>query len=537
VTKRPEYDPLTDDLSVERRAAQLVVPALDLRTTDTSKPDESFELAEKWLDDLGVGGFCLFGSDDKTAQRLRALKRPGRGPAGIGPIIASDLERGLGQQVKGGTDLPPLMALGAAGDETLARQAGSLTGREARSVGIDWVYAPVLDLADTASNPIIQARAFGADPALVTRLGMAWIEGLEDEGAVACAKHFPGHGATTLDSHDALPTVTKPRDVFEARDLVPFKAAAALPVASFMTAHVAYPNLGSEKPATIEPLIIDGILRKQLKYDGVVATDALIMAGVTDATGGEEAKAAVLALEAGCDVLLFPRDPRAIVRAIAAWARTGGQSARARLQDAVGRVLHMKRRLGLAGPAHNLKTKKTHAPPDGPSLAQKIADAALTRLGPTRPPLAKGETVALLVVDDDGIEHAGLELVTEFEEALGTIHVATLGPDATSEERSRAREIASHAQRVVAAVLCRTRAWKNRPGLSAEHQDFLRSLGAQATVVALATPYALAGACPAGSQILVAYGDDPYSQRAAARALLGGKAPGTLPVSVDLFSK
>jgi len=536
VAKRSEYDPLVDDLSVERRAAQLVMPVLDVRADGAA--DHAFEQAEKLLDDLGVGGFILFGGDEKVVQRLRALKRPGRGPAGIGPFIAADLERGLGQQVKGGTDLPPLMALGAANDETLARQAGSLTGREARAAGIDWVFAPVLDLADMAENPIVQARAFGSDPALVSRLGAAWIQGLEEEGALACAKHFPGHGSTSQDSHDSLPRVSRPRDVFDARDLVPFKMAAALPVSSFMTAHVAYPQLASDKPATIEPAIVDGILRKQLKYDGLVVTDALIMSGLTDATAGDEARAAVLALEAGCDVILFPKDPRAVMRTIAAWARTGGQAARARLQDAVGRVLHLKRQIGLAGPAHHLKTKKTTAPPEGVKLAQRIADAALTRVGPARPPLAKGEKTALLVIDDDGVDHPALELTLELQEALGTIHTAALGPDATDEERARAREIAGSAQQVVAAVLCKTRAWKGRPGLAPAHRAFLQSLGGAASVVALATPYALAGSCPQGSEVLVAYGDDASSQRAAARVLLGAKASGTLPVeNLELFAK
>lgn len=542
MAKRPEYDPLVDDLSVERRAAQLIVPILDLRPSKDNEPEEAFDHAEKLLDDMGIGGFIVFGGDEKTAARLRALKRPGRGPAGIGPFTASDLERGLGQQVKGGTDLPPLMALGAANDEALARSAGSLTGREARAVGIDWVFAPVLDLADTPENPIVQARAFGSDPALVSRLGLAWIQGLEEEGAMACAKHFPGHGATTQDSHDSLPRVTRAKETIEARDLAPFRVAAALPVSSFMTAHVAYPTLAPSKaadtPSTIEPAIVDGILRQKLKYDGLVVTDALIMSGLTNATGGDETRAAILALEAGCDVLLYPKDPRAVMRAVAAWARTGGQPARARLQDAVGRVLHMKRQLGLAGPAHHLKTKKTMAPPEGAKLAQKIADAAVTRVGAPRPPLAKGEKVALVVLDDDGLEHPALELILELQEALGTIHVATLGPEAKDDERAHAREIARGAQRVVAAVLCRTRAWKGRPGLAPAHRASLLSLGGAVSVVGLATPYALAGACPAGSEVLIVYGDDPASQRAAARVLLGAKAPGALPVEkLELFSK
>ncbi|MBI3725390.1 hypothetical protein HY251_15770, partial [bacterium] len=397
--------------------------------------DEPYEQAEKWLDDLGVGGFIVFGGDEKAKKKIDSLKRRGRGPAGIGPVIAADLERGLGQQVRGGTVLPPLLALGAAQDEKLAHAAGALTGREARAAGIDWVFAPVLDLADLAENPIVQARALGHDPSLVTRLGLAWDQGLEEEGCIACGKHFPGHGGTAQDSHDALPRVTRSKEVMEARDLVPFRAAAALPIGSFMTAHVAYPALGSDAPATIDAKIITGILRSSAKYDGVVVTDALVMSGITNATGGDEGRAAVLALEAGCDVLLFPKDPRAVVRTVAAWARTGGQEARARLQDAVGRLLHMKRQLGLAGPSHFQRpirgVRGPASPPqetpitatylDGTKLARKIADAAITRVGEAKPPLAKGQKVLVLAIDDDDSEHGGLEVVLELQERLGEV--------------------------------------------------------------------------------------------------------------------
>jgi beta-N-acetylhexosaminidase len=544
VPRRPEYDPLVDDLSVERRAAQLVVPVLDLRPSKGNDPDESFAQAEKWLDDLGVGGFILFGGDEKTKKRLEALKRPGRGPAGIGPLIASDLERGVGQQVKGGTILPPLMALGASRDEKLAAAAGALTGREARAVGIDWVFAPVLDLADLPENPIVQARAFGSAPDLVTRLGIAWAKALEEEDVVACAKHFPGHGGTTQDSHEALPKVTRSRETLEARDLAPFHAAAELPLGSFMTAHVAYPSLAKGgAPATLEPRITEAYLRKAWRYDGVVSTDALIMTGLLEAVGGEEGAAAVLALEAGCDVLLYPKDPKAVVRALAGWARTNGQPARARLQDAVGRVLHMKRRLGLAGPAYHRAPR--HAPaalpdPEGQKLGQRIAESSTTRLGARHEPLASGKKALLLTIDDDGVESPGLDLVLELQPKLAELRTTTLGPQATAEERERARGLAAGVDRVVATVLCRARGWKGRAGLEPAHAAFLRSLGSigvPLTVVGLCSPYALAGACPRGSEVLLVYGDDPASQRAAAAALLGGPAPGALPVeTVELFA-
>lgn len=285
-------------------ASRLVIEALRLDRRDAAEISRRLDRALE----LGVGGFILFGGEAGAVARLteRARRAAGR------PLwMAADLERGAGQQFRGLTELPPPAALAAApspGDA--AERAGTLTGREARSVGVDWVLAPVVDLDAERRNPIVATRSFGSDAARVAELAARWIDGCQSSGALACAKHFPGHGRTTTDSHVELPLVEAGAEELE-RDLLPF--AALVPrVATMMAAHVAYPALGSDRPATRAPEIVRGILRERFGFGGPVATDAMIMAGV----GADGAAAAVEAVGAGCDLVLYPGDAAATIAAL-----------------------------------------------------------------------------------------------------------------------------------------------------------------------------------------------------------------------------
>lgn len=511
------------DTPLEALAAQVVLPVLDLRKAEALPG--VWEAARR-LAARGVGGFILFGGDRRTLGReladLRALA-----PRGL--LVSADLERGLGQQVHGGAHQPPLLALGAAGDERLARAAARAVAEDALEVGVDWVLGPVLDLADEPRNPIVGTRSLGADPARVAALGAAIIEGIQAAGALACAKHYPGHGATTDDSHAALPVVTRAREALLERDLRPFRAAVEAGVASIMTAHVAYPTLsdaGKDVPCTLDPGLVRGLLRQGLGFDGLVVTDALIMDGALLAAG-DELGAACRALEAGADALLYPKAPDAVIDRVAAWAAAAPGRA-ARLREAAGRVMAAKARVRRA----------PRAPFDGgPHVdpGEAVAAAALTRLGEARPALRRGEAAGLVVLDDDALPGLGHEVVAALTEAGVELSPAVVGPDAPPAAVERARAVAAGAaargERLVVVVGCRVRAWKGRPGLAPGLLELLRSLpAARTTVVALCGPAPLRGALPAGAELLVGWGDEPAVQAAAARALLGGPAPGRLPV-------
>ena len=285
--------------------ARVVIEALRL---DRWSPDEVERRADRGLE-LGVGGFILFGGE---AERVGRLLERVRDDAARPLWIGADLERGAGQQIRGLTELPPPAALAAhPAPGAAAAAAGRVTAAEALSVGINWVIAPVLDLDAEPDSPIVATRSFGPDPRRVGELGVRWIDACQSVGAAACAKHFPGHGRTTEDSHIGLPSIDASPALLE-EDLAPF-AAVAESVDSVMAAHVAYPALGSERAATVAPNIIAGLLRGRLGFEGVMTTDAMIMGGV----GPDDASAAVEAVTAGCDLICYPSDARATIDALA----------------------------------------------------------------------------------------------------------------------------------------------------------------------------------------------------------------------------
>ena len=320
-------------------AAGLFLPALRL---DRDAPGEVREEAERALE-IGVGGFLLFGG---RAERVRALVSDLREAAGRPLWMAADLERGAGQQFRGAVQLPPPAGLARTPNpEEAARTAGRITGEEARRLGIDWVLAPVLDLDVEPENPIVGTRSFGADPDLVSRLGAAWIDGCQATGVAACAKHFPGHGRTTADSHLECPRVDADRDLLKRQDLAPFRAAAPA-VASMMTAHVAYTRLTHRRdpaPATLNREIVSGLLRGSMGYEGLVVTDALVMEGLGGAEE-DEGELVARAVRAGCDLFLYPRDLETAVDALARLVDAGDPEITERIRESRQRSRRTRRR-------------------------------------------------------------------------------------------------------------------------------------------------------------------------------------------------
>lgn len=500
--------------TLEQNAARVVVPVLDLRPSADAAASWSGarELARR-----GVGGFILFGGEAATlAAELAELRAQAPGPL----LIGSDLERGVGQQVVGCSSLPPLSALGAADDPELARAAGEALAHEALALGIDWIYAPVLDLADEPRNPIVGGRAFAAEPERVATLGRAFVEGLQGAGALACAKHYPGHGPTLLDSHEADPVVERSGQELRARDLAPFRAVADA-VASVMSAHVAYPTLtGDDLPATRSPQLLGELLRGELGFAGAVVSDALIMDGVR-AGGLSEQEAACAALAAGCDLLLYPSEPAALIEALVRWAGEAPERA-ARLAEAAGRAEALAARA--AAPQRELAA----ATAAGRALEERICAAALARRGSAQAPLAAGQEVALLILDDDEAPTLGNALAAELRAAGVALRVAGVDGREASDP-ARWREAAASCARRVVAVGCQVRAWKGRPGLAPELGRLLAELEpAGLSVVGLCGAAPLREA-PAGAELLLAHGAAPAAERAAARVLLGADAPGRWP--------
>ncbi|MES2947225.1 MAG: beta-N-acetylhexosaminidase [Pseudomonadota bacterium] len=248
-----------------------------------------------------IRAVCLFRKNLGTAAEVRKLTADLREVMGPLALIGLDQEGGSVIRATFLPQAPAAMALGACGDLEQAQHVGAAVSRGLRSLGINWNFAPVVDVNNNPANPVIAERSFSADPLAVARLAGAWMEGAMSEGVACCIKHFPGHGDTHTDSHHALPTVDKSLAELEQLELIPFRALASTAPA-VMTAHIVYPQIDAEHPATLSRKVLTGVLREAIGYAGVVITDALMMKAVYDRYG--HARASVLTLQAGADLVL-----------------------------------------------------------------------------------------------------------------------------------------------------------------------------------------------------------------------------------------
>lgn len=295
----------SEDLSAPRRAAQFIMPRIDFQDPG------SLKRAERLARDFCVCGFIIFNGDveqvKKTTERLASL-------SGFPLFFGCDVERGLGQRVSGATLFPFAMAQGAMDDVDILRRQAVVTAREMRYCGLNLAFAPVLDVNSEPKNPIINARAFSDDPALVSKLGGVFAETMQKEGVLACGKHFPGHGATLEDSHVEIPGVGKPLERLMESDLLPFREAIAKRLHCVMPAHVRYAAIDPPGvPATLSQAILRDLLRGTLGFNGLVISDSFRM----DALGGNEREEEniLAALASGVDIVLDPRDPEGFLEA------------------------------------------------------------------------------------------------------------------------------------------------------------------------------------------------------------------------------
>ena len=266
-------------------------------------------------------------------------------------LFAADFERGLAYRLNGPTDFPHAMAFGATGDVNYAREAGRITAREARAIGVQWNWFPDADVNSNPANPIINNRSFGEDPQQVSEFVKAYIAGAHEYGMLTTAKHFPGHGDTSTDSHVTVPIVAGDRHHLDTIELPPFRAAIGAGVDAVMVAHLSVPALDPDPHtvASISPAIVDGLLRHDMGFQGMVVTDAMDMNGLMalfppgPAASGQ---AAVAAVKAGDDVLIIPADLDGAYNGLLAAVRSG-EIPEARIDQSVLRILRAKASVGL----------------------------------------------------------------------------------------------------------------------------------------------------------------------------------------------
>lgn len=527
------------EMTLEEKIGQMLVPAMS--PVFMNRESDEFRMIERHIVEFHVGGYHAFGGDPVAlAALLNRMQRLAKIPL----LITADLEGGPGYQFRGATRLPRAMALGATGSDELAYRAGQITAIEGRALGIHVNFYPVLDVNNNPRNPIINIRSFGEDVALVSRLGQAYIRGAQENGQLATAKHFPGHGDTSQDSHLELPVIAVDRERLDRIELPPFRAAIQAGVAAIMTAHIALPQLEPEKgvPATLSPTILTGLLRTELGFNGLIFTDAMQMRGVADHFTPEEAT--VRAVRAGADVILFPVDVEKSFMALRD-AVQKGDIPLARIEASVRRLLEAKARLGLHRNRYvdldrieTLVGNREHQ-----QWARTMIERALTLVRDERRllPLTLDATqrVLLLTLLDarDGWREGvpGSAFRAELLRRHPQVVEVTLDGTSSRETIEVVKKLASLCDVILVNGFIRVAAYKGSIDLGEELLDLLRFLSRSEKPLVFTlfgSPYALTFVPELPTGILT-YEYYPEAERAAVRAILG-EIPftGRLPISL-----
>ena len=532
-----------ESLSLEEKVAQLMMPILigDFTPSGSAAGQRVRALVEEHQ----VGGIIIsVGSPIEVAAKLNWLQTLSDLPL----LIGSDLEAGAGFRfdgvlhaptniwLGGATRFPALMALGASGDPGMAYEMGRVTALEARAIGVHVPFAPVLDVNNNPENPVINVRAIGEDPEQVAVLGSAFVRGVQDHGAIATAKHFPGHGDTGIDSHISLPVISVSRERMDSVELHPFRRAVDAGLGAIMTAHITVPEItGASIPATLAPAVLTDLLRDEMQFRGLVFTDAMDMGAVDRMF--DRGEAAVRALEAGADVILMPPDLAAARQGIVA-AVLSGRLPEERVDRSVLRILRAKENLGLnrQRTVDIARVRDVVGIDPHLAVARRVADQSITVLKDERDllPLLGTPTANVYSVTYSRSTdlRAGRAFNSRLRQTYRRLRTASVEPDTEAAEYDRILSRARGMALTVVSLHVGVRTASGSVALPEPAVDFIRQLARQGRphiVVAFGNPYLLTEFPEVGTY-LTAWSGVPVSERAAVDAILGkidvrGRAP------------
>ena len=534
-------------LTLQEKIGQLVMPWVGGDYAAVGSPE--FEQVRRWIEEDKVGGLVLsIGLPLSYAAKLNEFQMRARVPL----LIASDMENGPGMRLGGiyalpsllpqggGTVFPPVMALGATRSDELSFQLGQVLGAEARAIGVHMVFGPVLDVNSNPVNPIINTRSFSESPALVSSLAGAYIRGAHSKGLMTTGKHFPGHGDTEVDSHIDLPAIRANRAAMDSVDLPPFRSAIAGGIDAIMTGHIAAVGIegDSAPPATLSRGFMTGILRDEMRFGGLLVTDAMTMGGIARRYGATEPL--IMAIEAGSDILLMPRNVTTAIETVLG-AVTSGRVSEARIDASVRRLLAAKARAGLrTGRLVDLNSVgRAVGIPAHTEIADRIAERSIT--------LAQDRMSLVPLADDStrkvfAITYAdGSDLVAgrTFNSVIGGrnrgMEMARVDERTTELEYATLKSRADSASLLLISVYVSPREFAATIGTQQAFSRFVEGMalsGKPIIVISFGSPYLLS-AFPSVSSYMIAWGGAPVSQRAAALAVLGFRGiSGRLPISL-----
>lgn len=526
---------ILNKMTVEEKIGQMV--ACRYSGNFVNRNSEYFQNLATMIEDYKIGGLIIFGGD---VYESAILTNRFQELAEIPLLVASDFERGAGNQIAGATLFPPLMSLGAADSEELAYAMGKITAKEGRALGIHMTYAPVVDVNINPDNPIINTRSVGEDPELVSRIAEAFIQGCQDFGLIATAKHFPGHGDTDLDSHSVLATIDGDRDRLNRVELFPFQRAIDAGVQAIMTAHLSIPALDPtpDLPATLSYPILTDLLRREMGFRGLIVTDAMGMGGVTTLFTPEEA--ALMAVKAGVDMLLLPPAPKEVIKALVLAVRNG-EIQESRIDSSVTRILEAKARLGL----HRKKLVDIETLDRKIGIqayldqAEKTFDSSMTLVkneGDIVPiPLGFQNIAVFAMSSDPGGYFAGQTFVREMKKRVPRAVEFYAEPTTGDEFIAGALDKTKEADIIVIGLFSRLRSGKGSVGLDIRHIELINDLARgdrRVVIVSFGSPYFLQHFADA-DVYLCAYRYADESQISAVKALFGEiDIVGKLPVSI-----
>lgn len=541
-----DWDKLISYMTVSEQVGQMLMP--DIRQWNgqvTTTVNEGVKLSIK---DQHVGGLILFDKNIVNARQVATLNHNMQNEAGDIPLfLGIDQEGGVVKRIPGGSNLPGQMALGAAGDAALAEAAGRLTGEELKALGVQVNFAPVLDINSNPDNPIIGIRSFGSNADLVSRLGIATMKGLRQSGVIAAVKHFPGHGDTAVDSHLGLPVLTHSREQLDAVELRPFRDAIGNGVEMIMTAHIAFPAVDNEQvislkdgsrvpvPATLSGKVLNGLLRQELGYKGVIISDAFTMNAIAEHFG--ENQAVVRAINAGVDIILMPQDPAAAHQTLVN-AVNSGAIPEGTVHQSVRRILELKSDYGLFGQSESLTQKLSALSTvigsgEHRQVERNIAERAVTLLasrdGKAPEPIHHGDRVLIVAADQEQAEQLERQLVEAANSFSLKTEIAVIGkgkPTLALQAMNKADYVilASYQFRNAASEFD----WSGYQALI----DELNKQDTRYTLLSLGNPYEQIYLTDIRSALAV-YGKQEPNTAAGIQVLLGRlKAGGMLPVTI-----
>ncbi len=555
-------DKLLKKMTLDEKIGQLI--HIGINAEYLNQDSAEFQRLKRQITENKIGGIIVFVGDVyETVHLVNRMQESSKIPL----LISADFETGVGMRFLNTINLPWNMAIAATGNPEFARRLGKITAKESRALGVQQVFAPVVDVNNNAENPVINVRSFGENPFDVAKFGIAFADGLQSGNVLATAKHFPGHGNTAVDSHRGLPVIDFSRERLEKTEFLPFRELVKNGVGSVMISHISMPQLDNEKvkplkksikaeytedevvtdgttiPATLSKNIVTGILKNDMNFNGLVVTDALDMSGLTLYFNQQEA--AVRAILAGNDVLLKPANADDAIQGIKE-AVSSGRITEERINESVRQIIAWKYKLGLykqkITPLNEID--KIVSSRETQDLSDEISRNAITLVKNDDQilPLKRDQNILVLAVTNGkDIDFVGGTFVNTLRANGLKVERIALDERSNEKEIAEAIEKAKKSDLVIAGLFGRVRSGaKNSVGLPEAGENTLREIlksDVKTISVAFGNPYLILG-FPEMKNYVVAYGDMSSLQRATANALVGNNNfNGKLPITIGNFPR